>query len=196
MKFVLATLNPGKIREMSGILSEFNIDIVTRKDIGVDLDVKETGSTFKENALIKARAIRDLSGMPSIADDSGLIVEALGGAPGLFSSDFGGEGLTDDERCAFLLKKMENVEHRSAKFVCTVICAFPNGEILSAEGECHGYIADFSRGSGGFGYDPIFLVKNTGRTMSELSPEEKNEISHRGLALRKFAMLLREREAF
>jgi len=194
MTFVLSTANPGKIHEMREILSELDIEFVTRHDLGINEDIAETGVTFKENALIKAEAICKATGMPSIADDSGLMVDALGGAPGVYTSTFGGDGLSDSERCECLLQKMANEEHRCAKFVCTIVCVFPDGDFLMAEGECHGIITTAPRGTGGFGYDPIFQADGKTGTMAELPPEEKNRISHRGLALREFAMLVRKRD--
>jgi len=193
MKLVLATANPGKIKEMQEILAELNIDVVTRKDLGIELDVEETGETFLENATLKAEAICKASGLPSVADDSGLVVDALGGKPGVHSSSYGGPELDNNERCAYLLEKMRDMEHRSAKFVCTIVCAFPEGGSLTAQGECPGEIITEPRGFNGFGYDPVFQVKGKNKTMAELPPDEKNAISHRGLALRKFAQLLRER---
>ena len=192
MKFALATANPGKIREIREILSGFDIELVSREDLGLCFDVEETGSTFYENALIKAKAISEATGLPAIADDSGIVVDALGGEPGLYSSTYGGEGLEGSERYLYLLEKMKNKRQRSAKYVCTIVCAYPDGSIISAEGECHGHIAEAPRGSGGFGYDPVFLVGDTDATMAELSQEEKNKISHRGAALRNFAKRLRE----
>ena len=193
MKFVLATANQGKIREMQEILSEFDIEIVTRKDLGIEIDVEETGTTLRENALIKAKAICALSGLPAIADDSGLFVEALNGGPGVYSSTYGGEELDALQRCSYLLIKMQNAEQRSAKFVCTIVCAFPDGTALTAEGECTGEIITKPRGSSGFGYDPVFLVNGSNRTMAELTPEDKNRVSHRGKALRAFTRMLRDR---
>ena len=190
MKFALATANAGKIREITGILSGTDAEIVTRKDLGIDIEIEETGSTFYENALLKARAICEASGLPSIADDSGLMADALDGAPGVYSSSFGGAGLSDGERCAYLVNSLRDKEHRGAKFVCTIVCAFPDGRIISARGECAGRIIDTPRGSNGFGYDPVFLVDGSDRTMAELSSAEKNLISHRGKALMKFAALL------
>ena len=195
MKYVLATNNPGKIREMREILPWYNIEFVTRKDIGIDIDIEieETGATFEENALLKANAICSLSGLPSIADDSGLLVDALGGAPGVYTSSFGGKNLTDSERCEYLLKKLKNTHKRGAKFVCTIVCVFPGGRgIITAKGECPGRIADTLSGSGGFGYDPVFMPDGYDKTTAEMTPEEKNAISHRGNALRKFSVLLHE----
>jgi len=194
VKFVLATANPGKIREMREILPGFGVEFISRNEIGIDIEVAETGTTFYENALIKARAICTLSGLPAIADDSGLIVEALGGAPGLYTSSFGGEKLSESERCDYLINKLNDTEHRNAKFVCTIVCVFPNGDVISAKGECHGTIAHEPAGLGGFGYDPIFIADGFDKTMAELSPDEKNKTSHRGAALREFAQLLLESE--
>jgi len=192
MKFALATANPGKIREIREILSGFDVELASREDLGVCFEVEETGSTFYENALIKAKAISEATGLPAIADDSGLVVDALGGEPGLYSSSYGGEGRSGDERYLYLLEKMKDKRQRSAKFVCTIVCAFPDGRVVSAEGECPGHIAEAPRGSGGFGYDPVFLVGDTDTTMAELSQEEKNKVSHRGAALRNFAKRLGE----
>ena len=175
---------------MREILSGSGYDLISMSDAGVDIDIEETGLTFYDNASLKAKAVCDASGLPAIADDSGLVVEALGGAPGVHSKRFGGGGLDNSGRCALLLEIMEGMEQRSAKFVSTIVCAFPDGRTLSAEGECTGSITDSARGTGGFGYDPVFLPDGSGRTMGEMSPGEKHAISHRGNALREFAELL------
>jgi len=193
MKFALATANPGKIKEMLNILSGMGFELVTRDQLGIDFHVEETGLTFMENALLKAQAICDATGLPAIADDSGLVVMALNGEPGVFSSSYGGVDLSDEQRCKYLLEKMRDKEQNKAKFVCTIVCAFPSGEYLSAEGECDGEITFEPRGTNGFGYDPVFLVDGVGKTMAQLSPSEKNAVSHRGKALIKFAALLQER---
>ena len=190
MKFILATANQGKIEEMRSILSKFNIEAVTRDELDINIDIEETGTTFLENARLKAEAICKLSKMPSIADDSGLVVDALNGDPGVYSSSFGGESLNTKERNAYLLEKMENVEQRSAKFVCNIVCAFPSGKELVATGECHGSIALTPSGTEGFGYDTIFVPNGTDLTIGELPFDEKNKISHRGNALRNFTNLL------
>jgi len=194
MMFVLATANPGKIKEMREILPGYGIEFLTRKDVGVDVEIEETGTTFIENATLKARAICSLSGLPAIADDSGLMVDALDGAPGVYTSSFGGEHLTAAQRCDYLLGKMRNTRQRGAKFVCVIVCAYPDGNILSSQGECRGQIAVAPMGSNGFGYDPVFIADGFNKTMAELSPEEKNSISHRGAALREFAMFFRNRD--
>ena len=190
MRFVLATANPGKIQEMREILTELGIEFVTREELGIDLEIEETGSTFRENALLKAKAICDITGLPAISDDSGLMVDALDGEPGVNSSSFGGEELDGKQRYEYLLERLRGVEQRNAKFVCTIVCAFPDGRILTAEGECPGNIAASPRGSNGFGYDPVFFARGKSKTMAELSQEEKNSLSHRGKALRSFARLL------
>ena len=173
-------------------MTAFGFQALTREELGIDIDIEETGSTFYENALLKASAICDASGLPAIADDSGLCVDALGGGPGLYSSSFGGEGLTDSERCDYLIKKLGSMEQRGAKFVCNIVCVFPDGEILSAAGECRGTILAEPRGANGFGYDPVFIADGMDCTMAELPPDVKNSISHRGLALLKFAELINE----
>jgi XTP/dITP diphosphohydrolase len=188
--YVLATANPGKIKEMREILSKLDIEVVSREDLGIDAEIEETGTSFEENSQIKAVAICKIAGIPAIADDSGLVVDALGGEPGVYSSSYGGEALTADERCDYLLKKMDNTEQRKAKFVCTIVCAFPNGDILTTIGECCGVITTEPVGTGGFGYDPVFLPDNFKKTMAELTTDEKNKISHRGVALRKLSDLL------
>ena len=193
IKYALATANPGKVKEMREILSGLGFVVVTRDDLGIDMDIEETGITFLENAKLKAHAICRASGIPSIADDSGLVVDSLGGEPGVYSSSFGGEELSAEERCYYLLKQMEGLEaeQRRAKFVCTIVCAFPDGSSLSATGECNGKIMTYLKGSGGFGYDPVFLPDGSEKTMAELATEEKNEISHRGKAIIEFSRLLK-----
>lgn len=192
MKFVLASNNKGKLLEMRALLEQMGHEVITQQEAGFTGEVEETGATFYENALLKARAVMEATGLPAIADDSGLMVDALGGRPGVYSKRYGGEGLRDEERNARLLSEMERQEHRSARFVSTIVCAFPDGTILSAEGVCRGEILRAPRGTGGFGYDPVFLVEGTGKSMAELTLEEKNALSHRGQALRLFEKRLRE----
>ena len=191
-KFVLASHNQGKLREMREILSELGIEVLSQKDAGVDVDPEETGTTFEENAVIKAKAVMEASGLPAVADDSGLMVDALGGAPGVYSARFGGShDLPDSYRNEYLLKKLENAEQRGAKYVSVIAVAYPDGRVLTARGECHGEIARTEKGSGGFGYDPLFRLPD-GRHMAELPSEEKNRISHRGAALRELKRILTE----
>lgn len=190
MTFVLATGNAGKLEEMRAVLSGLGLDVISQREAGIALEPEETGETFYDNARIKAEAVMKASGLPAIADDSGLMVDALGGRPGVYSKRYG--GIDDDgERNAFLLKELEQAEHRAARFVCSIVCCFPDGGEVAAEGECAGLILYSPRGSGGFGYDPIFLVNGTGRSMAELTRDEKNSISHRGRALRAFVPKLR-----
>ena len=193
MKFVAATANMGKLREMREILQKLGIETISQAEAGVEVDVEEIGATFYENALLKAGAVCKATGLPAVADDSGLMVDALGGAPGIYSKRYGGGGLDDSGLCAYLLNKMENMEQRGAKFVCSIVCLFPDGDIISAEGEIFGSILTAPSGGGGFGYDPVFQPCGMDRSFAELSPIEKNAMSHRAIALNKFICLLEER---
>lgn len=185
-KFILATHNPGKLREMADILSKFGIQVVSPADVDITVDVEETGTTFAENAMLKAKAICEAAGLPAIADDSGLCVDALNGGPGVYSARYGGEELDDRGRYMLLLNSMRGQTTRAAHFACAIACAFPNGDTLTAEGRCDGAIAFAPMGEGGFGYDPVFLVPEKGKTFGQLTAEEKSEISHRGKALEAF----------
>lgn len=187
MRFVLATHNPGKLREMGEILRDLGVEVVSPAALGIPVDVEETGTTFLENALLKAKAICRAANLPAIADDSGLCVDALNGAPGVYSARYGGEGLDDRGRCMLLLNSMRGATTRAAHFSCAVACVFPNGDTLTAEGRCDGSIAYAPLGGGGFGYDPVFLLPGTGKTFGQLSQEEKSAVSHRGKALKEFA---------
>ena len=186
-KFVLATHNPGKLKEMSAILAELGIQVVGPDELGIDVEVEETGTTFAENAMLKAQAICAASGLPAISDDSGLCVDALNGGPGVYSARYGGEGLDDRGRTMLLLENMRGQTTRAAHFACAICCVFPSGDTLTAEGRCEGAIAFAPMGEGGFGYDPVFLVPEKAKTFSQLTAEEKNAISHRGKALRAFS---------
>ena len=190
MRFILATHNPGKLREMSDILSHLGVEVVSPADAGVTVEVEETGATFAENAMLKARAICAASGLPAIADDSGLCVDALNGGPGVYSARYGGEGLDDRGRYMLLLSSMRGQTTRAAHFTCAIACAFPDGKTLTAEGRCDGAIAFAPLGEEGFGYDPVFLVPEKGRTFGQMTAEEKSAISHRGRALRDFSAKL------
>ena len=185
-KFVLATHNPGKLAEMKAILSGLGVEVVSPAEAGVEVDVEETGTTFAENAMLKAKAICAAAGLPAIADDSGLCVDALNGGPGVYSARYGGEELDDRKRRLLLLRNLRGQTTRAAHFTCAVACAFPDGDTLTAEGRCDGAIAFAPLGEGGFGYDPVFLIPEKGKTFSQLSPEEKSAISHRGKALAAF----------
>ena len=192
IKFVLASRNPGKLKEMNEILSHLGIQVCSEEEAGVDVEVEETGTTFEENSLLKARAVMEASGLPAIADDSGLCVDALGGAPGVYSARYGGEGLDDVQRYRLLLENMKGQMPRTARFVSVITCCFPNGDVISARGECPGTIAFAPMGEGGFGYDPVFFIPSLKKTFAQLSPEEKNAISHRGKALEAFQVKLEE----
>ena len=172
---------------MGEILKDFGIEVVSPKDLGITVDVEETGSTFAENAMLKAKAICKAADLPAIADDSGLCVDALNGAPGVYSARYGGEGLDDRGRYMLLLSSLRGAPTRAAHFACAVACAFPNGDTLTAEGRCDGSIAYAPLGEGGFGYDPVFLLPGTGKTFGQLTQEEKSAVSHRGRALREFS---------
>ena len=192
MKLVLASKNSHKLVEMRDILSQLGVEVVLESDVGIDVDVEETGTTFEENAFLKAHAVMEASGLPAIADDSGLCVDALGGAPGVYSARYGGPGLDDVGRYRLLLENMKGQLDRRCKFVSAICCCFPNGDKVEARGECAGTLAYAPKGADGFGYDPIFFVPGLKKTFAELSPEEKNAISHRGNALKAFREKLEE----
>ena len=195
MKIVAATGNKHKIEEIESITKKFGMNVITKAEAGVgDLEVEETGTTFEENSLIKAEAIMKATGMPAIADDSGLEADALNGAPGVYSARFSGEGATDESNNAKLLKLMENIpdDERSARFVSVVTLCFPDGTVVAARGECPGMLRRSPRGDGGFGYDPLFVPVGYDKTYAEISAEEKNIISHRAKALGILRMKLKE----
>ena len=192
MKLVLASKNKKKLVEMNDILSQLGVEVCSEAEAGVDVDVEETGTTFEENSLLKAKAVMEASGLPAIADDSGLCVDALGGAPGVYSARYGGEGLDDTQRYQLLLENLKGISPRTAKFVSVITCCFPNGDVLSARGECPGTIAFAPLGEGGFGYDPVFWVPELKKTFAQVTAEEKNAISHRGKALQAFQVMLKE----
>ena len=187
MKFVLASHNRKKLAEMQEILRELGVEVVLQSDVGLDLEPEENGTTFAENAAIKAMAVMQASGLPAIADDSGLCVDALNGGPGVYSARYGGEGLDDRGRYMLLLQTMRGQTTRAAHFTCAIACAFPNGDTITAEGQAPGTIAFAPMGEGGFGYDPVFFVPDKAKTFAQLTQEEKAEISHRGKALREFS---------
>ena len=196
MKLIMASNNKNKLREMQRILEGMGVEVVSQREAGCDFEVEETGSTFAENAFLKAEAVVRAAGLPAVADDSGLMVDALDGAPGIYSARFTGSHEDSDEaRVRFLLQKLEGVADRGAKFVSSICCVFPNGDTLRAEGECPGEIVFAPRGQNGFGYDPVFRPRGFDRTMAELAPEEKDRISHRGAAMRKFREELRNYNA-
>ena len=190
MKICAATGNAGKLRELRRILEAQGHEVVSQKELGITIEPEETGTTFAENALIKAETICKASGLPTIADDSGLCVDALNGGPGVYSARFGGEGLDDKGRYTLLLEMLRGQTDRAAHFHTSIVCAFPNGDELVCEGECPGTIAFAPMGEGGFGYDPVFFVPELRKTFGQLTAEEKASVSHRGKALRAFAAAL------
>jgi XTP/dITP diphosphohydrolase len=185
MKLLVATGNPGKLREYREMLNGLDVDWVGLGDVGLgDMDVAEAGTTFEANARIKAEAYGKASGLLTLADDSGLVVDALNGAPGVYSARYGSPEVTSDEgRYQKLLQDMYGIEQRSARFVCVVAIFAPDGGVTLFEGKVDGHIALRPRGSNGFGYDPVFLVGDGPQTMAEFPHEEKNRISHRANAL-------------
>ncbi len=200
MKIVLASRNAKKIEEVKRILSEFSelskISVLSLDDVGIHGDIEEDGTTFEENALIKAR-VGAINGCIGLADDSGLEVDALGGAPGIYSARYAGEagGHASDERNnEFLLENLKDVpqNQRTARYVAAIACVFPDGREFTVRGTAEGVIIDDYRGNGGFGYDPIFYFPEFKKTFAELSPEEKNSVSHRGKAMRLFANELKK----
>lgn len=188
MKFIIATHNKKKLAEMERILNPIGIEVSTAQLQEVD----ETGTTFAENAYLKANAACKETGLPAIADDSGLAVDSLNGAPGIYSARYAGEHATDLQKMEKLLYELKDVpkEKRTARFVCSICCVFPNGDCITAEGTCEGNIAFELTGDGGFGYDPIFLVGE--QSFGQLSNEEKDRMSHRGKALMLFSQKLQE----
>lgn len=187
MKVILASKNPHKLTELSAILSQHGFEIALESEYGLDIDVDETGTTFEENSLLKAEAVMKASGLPVLADDSGLMVDALNGAPGVYSARYGHKS-SDGERTEFLLENMKDVpdDKRTAKFVCVITCLWPDGRKIVARGECPGVITREVHGENGFGYDPVFYLPELGMTYAELPSEQKNAISHRARALQEF----------
>jgi XTP/dITP diphosphohydrolase len=195
MKVVLASKNPHKLVEIKQITDKFGFDLILQSELGVDIDVEETGTTFEENSLIKARAVMEATGLPALADDSGIAVDALNGEPGVYSARYGfDESLDDWGRMMLLLRNTEHVPdgQRQAKFVCVISFVTPEGKIIQARGEIHGELTRQPRGENGFGYDPIFYYPPFGQTTAEIPSELKNQVSHRGNALRIFYEKLKE----
>ena len=195
MKVVLASKNKHKLVEISKITQQFDIELVLQSELGIDIDVEETGTTFEENSLLKARAVMEASGLPALADDSGIAVDALNGEPGVYSARYGfDESLDDWGRLQLLLKNTENVPdgQRQAQFVCVITMVTPDGKVIQARGEIHGELLREPRGENGFGYDPIFYYPPAGMSTAEMSPEDKNQVSHRGNALKLFYEKLKE----
>ena len=195
MKVVLASKNKHKLVEISKILEKLDIQLVLQSEIGVDIDVEETGTTFEENSFQKAHAVMKATGMPALADDSGIAVDALNGEPGVYSARYGFDDSLDDwGRLLLLLKNTENVPdgQRQAQFVCVITMVMPDGKTIQTRGEVHGELLRAPAGEGGFGYDPIFYYPPFGKTLAEVSAEEKNQVSHRARALKLFYEKLKE----
>lgn len=192
IKVLVASNNKNKIREIKQILGDL-MDPVSLAEAGVSSDPEENGCSFTENALIKARAAMEASGMPSIADDSGLCVYALNMEPGIYSARYSGTG-SDEENNRLLLKNMENVDDRRAVFCSAIAMVFPDGKEITAEGTCEGTILYSGRGNNGFGYDPLFYIEEYGKTYAELGSDVKNKISHRAHALNEFRKKITEND--
>ncbi|MBQ5315533.1 MAG: XTP/dITP diphosphatase [Oscillospiraceae bacterium] len=191
MKIILASNNKNKIVELKQILFPLGYEIISQSEAGVNIEVEESGTTFEENSMIKAKAIYEISKMPVIADDSGLEVDYLGKAPGVYSHRYAGENATDKDRCKKILNELDGVsdEKRTARFVCVISYIDSNGNASVMRGECEGFIGKEMKGDNGFGYDPIFMIGD--RSFAEISSEEKNTISHRANALKKLTEKLK-----
>ena len=195
MKVVLASKNKHKLEEISKITEKFGFDLVLQSELGVDIDVEENGTTFEENSFIKAEAVMKATGLPALADDSGIAVDALNGEPGIYSARYGFDDTLDDwGRLQLLLKNTEQVPdgQRQAQFVCVITMVTPEGQTIQARGEIHGELLRAPVGENGFGYDPIFYYPPLGKSTAELTPEEKNQVSHRAVALQVFYERMKE----
>jgi len=195
MKLLIATRNRGKKREYARLLQGLEVELIALDDLGVTKTIKEDGASYTENALLKARGYAAATGLLTLADDSGLEVDALDGAPGVLTARYAGEGATDQQRYSLLLEQLKDVphEHRTARFRCVIALAWPDGRVEITEGVCEGRITREPRGEHGFGYDPVFYVPEYGCTMAELPPEIKNRISHRARAAAAASELLSRR---
>ena len=193
-RIIFATGNEGKMKEIRMILADLGIPVVSMKEAGITADVEENGTSFEENAIIKAKAIMELTGEMVMADDSGLEIDYLDGAPGIYSARFMGEDTSYDIKNQALIDKLAGVpdEKRTARFACSIACALPDGRVLTSYGAMEGIIGYEIKGANGFGYDPIFYLPEYGCTSAEISPEQKNELSHRGKALRSMKEKLQE----
>lgn len=192
MRVIAATKNKGKIREISEILGELGIEVISQADAGIDVEVLETGKTFLENARIKAQAVSLLCDDAVLADDSGLCVDALGGAPGIYSARYAGEDATDSDKINKLLGELEGETNRDAHFETAAVFILPDGREISASGTVRGRITTEPSGGGGFGYDPIFFSTELGKTFGDATEEEKNSISHRSRAIKELFNILKE----
>lgn len=191
-RLIFATGNEGKMKEVREILADTGYEILSMKEAGIDLEIVENGTTFEENAIIKAKAVMEASGELTLADDSGLEIDAFGGEPGIYSARYLGEATSYVEKNQVILDRMGDIpeEKRSARFVCAIAAAFPNGQTRTTRGTMEGIIGYEAKGGNGFGYDPIFYLPELGKYSAQLSSEEKNKLSHRGEALRKMKEVL------
>lgn len=194
MKIIAATHNKGKIKEIQEILGAIGFEVFSQDEIGITVEPEENGTTFAENAMIKARAVAELCDFAVIADDSGLCVDALGGAPGVYSARYAGEGASDADKIKKLLSELSDEENRHAKFISSIACILPDGEEITTHGEVPGNITYEMHGEGGFGYDPVFFSDELGKTFGEATADEKNKVSHRSRALKALFDILIERE--
>lgn len=192
MKIIIATHNKHKVTEFRRILEPLGFDVLSQTEAGIDIEIVEDGTTFRENAEKKARAVSNAGKCIAIADDSGICIDAFDGAPGIYSARFLGEDTPYIEKNAIILDRLKEVadKDRTARYVCAICCIFPNGDVINTEGICEGKMGYIAKGANGFGYDPIFFVGD--KSMAELSDNEKDEISHRGVALRKFVIELKK----
>ncbi len=194
MKLAIATNNAHKLKEIREILGNNFSALLSLDELGIDVDVEETGTTFLENALLKARTICKLCNMPTLADDTGLVVDALGGAPGVYSARYAGIEHNDKNNRALLLKNLQGVDNRNAHFETVIAICFPNGDVITSSGRVDGYILNQERGSEGFGYDSLFFSTELNKSFAEATSNEKNSVSHRGRALRAMLDILNERK--
>ena len=195
MRVVLASKNKHKLEEISQITQKFGIELVLQSELGVDIDVEENGTTFEENSFIKAEAVMKATGLPALADDSGIAVDALNGEPGIYSARYGfDESLDDWGRLLLLLKNTEHVPdgQRQTQFVCVITMVTPDAQVIQARGEIHGELLRAPVGENGFGYDPIFYYPPYGKSTAEMTPEEKNQVSHRANALKVYYEKMKE----
>ena len=185
-RIIIATSNEGKMKEFRALLSHKDVEIVSMKEAGIDIDIDENGTTFEENAAIKAKTVCDYSGCLCLSDDSGLVIDFLGGEPGIYSARYLGHDTPYEEKNRIIIDRLKGIpeEKRTARFVCAVAAAFPDGRVLTVKDTFEGRIADEPAGCGGFGYDPIFFFPPADMTSAEMTAEEKNAVSHRGKALR------------
>jgi len=196
MKLIIASNNKDKLREFNELLGNMGVELISQREAGCNFEVDETGTTFEENAYLKAHAVTEATGCAAISDDSGIAVDALGGAPGVYSARYGyGHEASDEQRNEYMLEQMKDItdmKERTARYVCCICCTFPNGDVIRSRGECEGEILFAPVGNGGFGYDPLFKPAGMDRTMAEITAAEKHAISHRGKALREFVEKFKE----